>query len=312
MAAPPKKAAPRLDHPMQVHVVRNGEPGCEPRCLQWIAAQGRIVVGSARRFREVLSQLGDRKLPVFIDSGGGAVKDALSIGRMIRAKGLSVVVTRTVFTPCAPADTGCRKDKTGGELRGLAQATFSKCASSCAFVLAGGVNRLVGAGTAVGVHQISMTVRRYQVWTRPSLGGPVETKKTLVSVQQVGQKNAYTRNTYADIRKYLDEMGITRELEALILATPNDSIHWLTPGELSRTRLATDFMNGEQLIAGLATSTPVFTPAPATIPEIMGYQTICGTYGACPEETSSAGPDFRNPGYGIVPPPGATQHGDRQ
>jgi hypothetical protein len=288
---------------MQVHVVRSGHAGCEPLCLQWIAAQGRIVPGTAAQLRKVLRQLGERKLPVFIDSGGGAVNDALAIGRLMRAKGLYVVVTRTAFTPCAPKDAACRKAKTSGELRGLAQAYMSKCASSCAFILAGGTNRLVGPGTGVGVHQVSMTLRRYQVWTRRSFGTPVETKKTLLSVQKVGQKHAEARSTYANIWKYLAEMGISGELASLIMATPNDQIHWLTPDELHRTRLATDFMNGEQIIAGIATSTPVFTPRPATLPEIMGYQSICEKYGACHEDLPAGSLKLDQPGYVVVPPP---------
>jgi hypothetical protein len=295
-AAPPKKAAPVMEPPMQVNVVRSAHSGCEPQCPQWIAAQGRIVAGTARRFREVLSQLGERKLPVLIDSGGGAVNDALSIGRLIRAKGLQVAVTRTAYAPCEPADAACRKAKTGGALRGQAQARFSKCASSCAFILAGGTQRLVGPGTGVGVHQISMTLRKYMVRTRHSFGVPVETQKTLVSEQTV-QAHAQTKGTYAKIQQFFSEMGIGEDAMSLIMSTPNWEIRWLTQKELQATRLATHFINGEELVTGVPAAAP---PPPSAVPgmsDLMRYQGICGKIGTCEKGVSATDPRFDLPGY---------------
>jgi hypothetical protein len=244
-AAASHGAALAAEPPMQVNVVRGVHPGCEPQCPQWIAAQGRIVAGTARRFGEVLSQLGERKLPVLIDSGGGSVNDALSIGRLIRAKGLQVAVTRTAYTPCAPADTGCRKTK-GGELRGLAEASKSKCASACAFILAGGTQRLVGPGTGVGVHQISTTL--------PSL--PVETQETLVPEPAIQQGHGETQRVYAKIRQFFSEMSIGEDAMSLIMSTPSSELRWLTPKELEATHLATHFITGEELVTGVPASTP--------------------------------------------------------
>lgn len=251
-AAPAKKTPPPVDPPMQVHVVRSAHPGCEPQCLQWIAAQGKIGPDSVSQFKKVLSQLGDRKLPILIDSTGGSVNDALAIGRLVRAKGLDVVVTKTLFTPCAPTDTACRKSKAGGELKGLAQASLSKCASSCAFILAGGTRRFVGQGTFVGVHQITMILRMYRILTRHSFGVPVETQKTFISEQKVGQKSPQTQSTYTNMKRYFAEMGIGDDILPLIMSTPTDSIRWLTADELRSTRLATHAINGEQLITGVA------------------------------------------------------------
>lgn len=257
---------------MQIHLVRSAHAGCEPQCLQWIAAQGKIVPASVGQFKKALRQLGDRKLPVLIDSGGGSVNDALAIGRLIRAKGLDVVVTRTAFTPCEPADAACRKSKSGGELRGLAQASRSKCASSCAFILAGGSRRFVGQGAYVGVHQITTILRRYQILTRRSFGVPVETRKTLVSEEKAGQKSSHTQNTYGNMTRYFADMGIGEEIMPLIMSTPGDRIRWLTPDELRSTHLATHALNGEQLITGVVTS----KPEPAAVPRLLEFQDVCG------------------------------------
>ena len=270
---------------MQVHVVRSGLAGCEPQCLQWIAAQGRIVTGTARHFRKVLGQLGERKLPILIDSAGGAVDDALAIGRLIRARGLYVAVTRTELTPCAPADAACRKAKTGGELRGVPRAHLSKCASSCAFVLAGGTRRFVGRGTGVGVHQISVVLQKYRVWARPSFGVPLETKKVLVSERKTG----VGQSTYTELRRYFAEMGIGEEVMPLIQSTPIDKIRRLTPQELELTRLATHLLNGEQLMTGAS------APAPAPVPEIAGYHSACEKFGICEPGVSPSSPHLNVP-----------------
>ena len=311
-AAPPKKAAPPVEPPMQVHVVRSAHPGCEPQCPQWIVAQGRIMTGTAGQFRNVLGRLGERRLPVLVDSGGGSVNDALAIGRLIRAKGLRVAITRTAFTPCAADDAACRKaregrNKQGRELRGLAQARYSKCASSCAFILAGGAERLVGPGTGVGLHQISMTLRRYLVLTRRSFGVPVETQKTLVSERTVTGGHAQTRDTYAKIRQFFAEMGIGEEVMTIIMSTPNSEIHWLTRKELEATRLATHFINGEELVTGVPASAPA-APPPSTVPgisDLMRYQGICEKAGACEKGAVAADPRFDLPGYLPKPPPAA-------
>lgn len=305
-AAPTKKTSSPLERPMQVHVVRSAHAGCEPLCLQWIAAQGKIGAASVGQFKKALRQLGDRKLPILIDSGGGSVNDALAIGRLIRAKGLDVVVTRTAFTPCEPADAACRKSKSGGELRGLAQASRSKCASSCAFILAGGSRRFVGQGAFVGVHQITTILRRYQILTRRSFGVPVETRKTLVSEERAGQKSSYTQSTYGNITRYLADMGIGDKIMPLIMSTPGNQIRWLKADELRSTRLATHALNGEQLITGAVTS----KPEPAAMPRPLEFQDVCGRIpqfaAGC---TTKTGPSEPMPGMPavIAPAPLAEQ-----
>jgi hypothetical protein len=241
---------------MQVYLVRGAQPGCEPQCPEWIAAQGRIEAGSVARFKKVLSHLGDRKVPVFIDSSGGKVREAFAIGRLLRSRGLDVVVTKTAFTPCAPADAACLKARTAGVLTGLPQARLSKCASSCAFVLAGGVRRLVGGETFVGVHRIRSFYVYTRVWRTYRMSS---SRKRLVSERRVSQRVVETRTprqTYVQIRRYFAEMGVGEPILPLILATPSDSLHWLTRNELRTSRLATDWIDGEQLVGNAVVPAP--------------------------------------------------------
>jgi hypothetical protein len=264
-SAAPTSPASAAEPAMQVHLARSAEAGCEPDCPEWIAAQGRIEAGSVARFRRVLRQLGDRKVPVLIDSSGGRVNEALEIGRLARAGGLDVVVSRTVFTPCARADTACRRREKAAKVRlGVPIADLSLCASSCAFILAAGTRRLVGPAAFVGVHQ----VRSFYVYARlvrtyrftPS-------GREVVSERRVTERVVETRTpqrTYDQIRRYFAEMGIGEAIMPLILSTPGDQLHWMTRGELETTRLVTGWIDGGQVLAGPAVvpgAVPVAAPA---------------------------------------------------
>lgn len=282
-AQPKKKAAPLGAAPMEVHVVRSGDPGCEPECPQWIAAQGRIVPGTAKKFQKVLRDLKDRKLPIFIDSVGGSIVDAYAIGRLVRAKDLTVAVTATTFSPCAPGELACRKTKTGGELRGLAQPHMSKCASACVFILAGGTRRLVGEGAAVGVHQGIKIERMYWVKKQRAYDGSIKTTKTLAWEG----KRSLDRKANANMRKFLAEMGMSDMLMSLIEATPHESIRRLAEWELQVTRLATEYLNGAQLMAGTPAPsfppppTPSLMPAPNPAAGAKGFEHPCFHGGGC-------------------------------
>jgi hypothetical protein len=240
---------PPADAPMQFRLVRSAAPGCAPDCPEWIAAQGKIEAGSAARFRRLLRQVGNRRLPLLIDSNGGRVHEAFEIGRLARARGLDIAVSRTVFTSCAPADADCRRRSRAAKVQlGMPEADQSKCASSCAFILAAGRRRLVGSAAFVGVHQIrsfyvyAKVLRTYRV---------TATGKRLLSERHVTEKIIETRtpqSTYDQIRRYFAEMGVGEGIMPLILSTPGDQLRWLTREELQETRLATESTDGERLL----------------------------------------------------------------
>jgi hypothetical protein len=256
-AASPTRLLPAAEPAMQIYLARSAEPGCEPNCPEWIAAQGRIEAGSVARFRRVLRRLGDRRVPVLIDSSGGRVNEALEIGRLARARGLDIVVSRTVFASCARADTACRRRARAAKARlGVPIADLSMCASSCTFILAAGTRRLVGPAAFVGVHQ----VRSFYVYARlvrtyrfTPMG------REVVSERRVTERVVETRTpqrTYDQIQRYFAEMGIGEAIMPLILATPGDQLHWMTRAELEATRLATDWIDGGQAPAGPAVAAP--------------------------------------------------------
>jgi hypothetical protein len=70
---------------MRIVRVMSSDPSCEPNCPEWLSLEGQIMPGTAPAFADAVSRLGGRRLPVLIHSHGGAVRDALEMGGLIRA-----------------------------------------------------------------------------------------------------------------------------------------------------------------------------------------------------------------------------------
>ena len=120
--APAGKPGPDVTTPMQT--LR------QPLTVQLIGGgvlqlTGTFDPGSADRVAAEVNAHGEYIKTVALDSPGGAVTEALSIGELIRDKGYSTSV-----------------------------AAGALCASSCPLVFAGGRERLATAQSAIGVHQI--------------------------------------------------------------------------------------------------------------------------------------------------------------
>lgn len=90
-----------------------------------VSAVGRIEPGTARAFDAFLKANADKAKRVFLNSPGGAVSEALAMGRAMRAAGLGTVVPANDY-----------------------------CASSCPLAFVGGVEREAGRKAWIGVHQI--------------------------------------------------------------------------------------------------------------------------------------------------------------
>lgn len=113
---PPITSSPDLlDSPLEIALGTGGT----------LTLTGTIDPGSSARFLAEIEARGEYVSTVLLDSPGGSVDDALSIGRLIRERELSTQV----------ADGGL-------------------CASSCPLIFAGGAERIAGREAAIGVHQI--------------------------------------------------------------------------------------------------------------------------------------------------------------
>ncbi|RWO41511.1 MAG: hypothetical protein EOS11_17870 [Mesorhizobium sp.] len=142
---------------MRFVLVRGRSFLCDPNCPEWISAEGTISAQTPERLRQLLDTIGDRRLPVVINSPGGDVLGALAAGRLIRERKLDVAVARTDFIGCEPDKADCTAED--GVHVGLTIDASGACGAACPIMLAGGVRRLVGPRAKLTVHPIGLEQR---------------------------------------------------------------------------------------------------------------------------------------------------------
>ena len=91
-----------------------------------LIANGTITPGISEAFAAEVAKRGDYIKTVVLNSPGGSVTDALTMGRLIREKNFATEIEPGKY-----------------------------CASSCPLVFAGGVERRVGDKAVIGVHQVA-------------------------------------------------------------------------------------------------------------------------------------------------------------
>ena len=255
----PEKAAPATDEPMRFAIVRSAQQGCEPKCAEWISAEGKIVPETLGQFQQILKVIGKRKLPLLINSGGGSVEAAIAMGHLIRNRQMDVAVSKTLFK-CETDKEPCRPDGTSRTWHGEPHSRSAFCASACTFILASGLHRFVGPTAFVGVHQVLTkqklvrTLRTYKVTTFTSPTYVVRTEKELLRESRTTRLQTLDKpspGTIRMIRTFLKEMGISEEVMALMEATPPQDLHWLTRAELSTTHLMT-YPHGSEILVALS------------------------------------------------------------
>jgi hypothetical protein len=125
---PQTKRAPKRDNVPQVRVPNaklRERMSFELQADGRLLATGSILPGVAKSFSDEVEKRGSYIKTVVLNSPGGSVQDALSMGRLIRDRGFSTEVENGAY-----------------------------CASSCPLMFAGGVQRLAGKSAAIGVHQV--------------------------------------------------------------------------------------------------------------------------------------------------------------
>jgi hypothetical protein len=239
-------ASQNAAQPMRFVRVRSDAEACRPDCPEWISAEGKIVTGSADALERTLNAIGNRRLPIVINSAGGSVRDAMDMGRLIRAKRLAVVVAHTTFAHCPLGAASC------GIARGVADSRDAYCASACTLVLAAGVERYVSPLSYVGVHQMTEVVKQTQVKRIYKVHYlQVAGLKLELSRHQIGEERSVSTAKLAaddevddEVSDYFLRMGVAEPVMKLTLATPSKGIHWLTSDEMKTSRLATAWLNG--------------------------------------------------------------------
>jgi hypothetical protein len=198
--------------PMILFVAKGKPNACGPGCSEWIAADGTFDwPGVEQRFRDFFASLHDRNLPIFFNSRGGNLRGSLVIGRLLRERRMTAAVGKTLPSGCRNArDPSCgRLVKSGRELKAELRTSDAICHSACVFALAGASVRRVG-DARLGVH-----------------GGRKNNPKAELTAAMFEQ-------VYADIRRYLVEMGVSSKLMDLAVKTPPEGVHILTRSEIAQ------------------------------------------------------------------------------
>ncbi|RWE81636.1 MAG: hypothetical protein EOS49_29475 [Mesorhizobium sp.] len=154
---------------MRFVLVRGRSFLCDPNCPEWISAEGTISAQTPERLRQLLDTIGDRRLPVVINSPGGDVLGAVAAGRLIRERKLDVAVARTDFIGCEPDKADCTAED--GVYLGLTIDASGECGAACPIMLAGGVRRLVGPRAQLTVHSMGLE-QRVKTYLKEMAVGP--------------------------------------------------------------------------------------------------------------------------------------------
>jgi hypothetical protein len=184
---------------------------CQPNCRGWVNAVGIVTADTPKEFETFARgrQLGGAT--VVLDSSGGSVNDAITLGRRFRGLGLLTTVGISAITHAQEGDRANVKPE-------------AFCESMCVYLLLAGTQRYVPPGAHVRVHQIWMGDRaddaRAASYTAQDL--------TIVE-RDIGR-----------LAKYTFDMGGAGDLLALSLNVPPwEDLHELTPAELRLTNLVT-------------------------------------------------------------------------
>src|SRR5262249_31011196 len=201
-----------------IFFVAKGDAGaCGRGCSEWIAAEGMIDGGAAQPVRVFLGALPRRALPVFFNSTGGDVGQAVALGTILRERRMTVGVGRTLAEGCRQTvDEACRRMlQSKPEHRARLTTSGTTCLSACVYAFMGGSVRHVARDARLGVH----TLRRPLPAGTPSTGSP---------------PRASIHHAPHLVERYLVEMGVDPRLLDI---APQGRAHpgrYLRPNEVCR------------------------------------------------------------------------------
>jgi hypothetical protein len=204
---------------------------CEPNCRGWVSAVGIITSDTPKDFDEFSRgrQLGGAT--VVLDSSGGSVNDAITLGRRFRNLGLLTTVGIT------------QRDR--GQDARPAVASEAYCESMCVFLLLAGKKRYVPEAAHVRVHQIWMGDR-----ADDAKAASYSAQDLMIVERDIGR-----------LAKYTFDMGGAGDLLSLALSVPPwEDLHELDSAELKLTNLVTT-----DLVADVLPHVDISAPAMASL-----------------------------------------------
>jgi hypothetical protein len=192
-----------------------------------VAAEGTIDENAHRRLHGLLNRLDRRKLPIYFHAPGGSLEAAMAIGRMMRERGITAGVGRTVPRGCDPLqehEAACDSLKRSGrELLAELRTARTLCNSACVYALIGARVREVGAGARIGVHEIAIS--RYD-----ERGLPVPVDRKSLSQAQLKHLQA----AEVQLARYIGGMGIDKALFDAAAQIGHERVRYLSLNEIAR------------------------------------------------------------------------------
>ncbi len=215
---------------------------CGNACRTWISASGTISADTPKDFEKFAQQRDVRGATLALDSGGGSVIAALSLGRMLRGFDVTTTVGRAVDLPGKGSDARAKLSPN------------ADCESMCAFVLLGGKRRYVPPDAQVLVHQIWLGDRRDD-----ATAANYSAEDLMLVQRDIGR-----------LARFTVEMGGDVELlETALRIPPWERLRALTQDEMRRMHLQNvDKLNDEIQVDAVATTAPAAKSSlPANITE---------------------------------------------
>jgi hypothetical protein len=187
------------------------DAACAQDCTGWIGAVGVITAETPAKFEEFSAGRNLKGATVVLDSSGGSVLDAITLGRRWRGLGLRTTVGIVIERQ---GPSGLARDVTPD----------AYCESMCVFLLLSGNTRIVPDGARVRVHQIWMGDR-----ADDAKAANYSADDMMIVERDIGR-----------LAKYTFDMGGTGDLLSLALSVPPwEPLHQLSVEELRLTNLVT-------------------------------------------------------------------------
>jgi hypothetical protein len=187
---------------------------CQPNCRGWVSAVGIVTADTPRVFDEFALGRQLDGATIVLDSSGGAVNEAIALGRRWRDLGALTTVGVSVQTntaQSAPSD----------------KAPVAYCESMCVFLLLSGKTRFVPETAHVRVHQIWIGDR-----ANDAKAATYSADDLTIVERDIGR-----------LAKYTFDMGGAGDLLSLSLNVPPwEDLHELSQEELRLTGLVTTRM----------------------------------------------------------------------
>jgi hypothetical protein len=222
-----RAAAIPLKNPMVFYLAQGDPNSCGPGCDQWIAAEGAIAHGTAERMRAFLKRQGSKagKLPIYFNSPGGITTESLAMGRLMRERGITGRVARTIPQVCESEGKECASAKRSGRpLAARLTSLSSQCNSACVYAIVGARLREIAPEAHLGIHAAKTVVIGYLP------------QGAHIPAQLRARFKAQNQQS---IRRYLVDMGIQPALLDAAEKIPHESIRALSREEMVRFNIDT-------------------------------------------------------------------------